>query len=339
MIKKQFVLIDKDIRYLERVQDYLVKKHLSDFQIIVYTSIEQAAIDSKKNSFEILVISESCYEEERIKELCAVHIYLLKESAKQLNSPYPAFAKYQSMEEILKEILTCYTREIGQGVLIKRGKRAKILSFYTKGSSLEQTLYALTAGQLLAKEQKKVLYLNMQPFCGLEELIKQRFLGDLTDVIYYGLQHSEKFGSRIDSCKLSFQEISVLPPIGDYADLLSLTKEEWQEWLAGMVYEAGYEVLIIDFSGLSLGTEVLFSDSDVIYEMEAGTDWEKACQKQLENWLDKKGLQESQKNRKELPHPKDIEVEAESLLYSSYGIYMKNRLIEDGFLKNEGKSI
>lgn len=335
MIKKQFVIIDKDIRYLERVQDYLTKKRLSDFQIMVYTGLEQAVSDSQTSPFEIAVISENCYQEAQIQELCVMHVFVLKESAESIAYAYPVLAKYQSMEEIIKQILAVYTKELGESILIKRGKRAKVLSFYTRGGSKLQTLYALAAGELLTREQKKVLYVNLQPFSGLEFLLKHEFQGDLTDVIYYGLQHSEKFGSRIDICKHVFRDISVLPPIEDYTDLLSLAKEEWKEWLAGMVYDAGYEILIVDFSGLSPGVEVFFADSDVIYQTEAADAWENACQSEVENWLYRKGLAESKSHTKLLPVQKVSETETETLLYGAIGIAMKDRLIKDGFLKNE----
>ena len=332
MIKKQFVFIDKNVHYLERVQDYLVRKNLADFQIVVYTDLQQAMADSKKNAFEIVAISEACYDEEKINNLCAVHGFLLRESTTNLVCSYQMIEKYQSMDEILKQILTSYTMDVGEKLLAKRGKRAKVISFYNSKAGELSTLYALAAGELLAKERKNVLYINLHPFSGLEGLIKQSFSCDLTDVIYYGLQHSEKFGSRIDSCKNVFQGVNILPVMDDYGDLLSLTREEWREWFASMVYEAGYEILIVDFSGLSLGAEVFFADSDIIYMLEADSPWERASQAKLEEWLIKKALTESRSCIKVLPEQEKEAWEIENVMYNKIGRQIKQQLTEDGFL-------
>lgn len=326
MIKKQFVICDKDVRYLYHIQDYLIRKKLNDFQIEVFDNIDKIIEYSDRQSFEIAVISETCFVKEKIADLKATHIFILKETSEPFEESYPCLDKYQSIENILKQILETYTNEVGEKRIQRIKKRSKIISFYSATQTTKQSFYAFAASQILSKDKKKVLYINLQPYSGLEELLQLDEKHDLTDLIYYALQHSDKFGTKLDNMKYSLGGLEMLPTARNSDDLLSMTKDEWQDWFEVMMFESGYEILVIDFNGTSFFASLLLKNSDLIYYINGTSIQERACDNQFHKIMQKK---EWEKVRAEI---RDVELYDESIskyedLYlSGYGKYMKNEL-------------
>ena len=61
MREKQLAICDKDIRYLEMFQTYLMRNKIADFQILIFDNLESARDISSKDRFEILLVSEGIY--------------------------------------------------------------------------------------------------------------------------------------------------------------------------------------------------------------------------------------------------------------------------------------
>ena len=76
---------------------------------------------------------------------------------------YPAVYKYQSSEKVIREVMACYGVENGvdtSPALLPK-KEMRIIGIYSPVGRTQKTSFALTMGQILAKE-RAVLYLNME---------------------------------------------------------------------------------------------------------------------------------------------------------------------------------
>lgn len=334
MLKKRFVICDKDIRYLNRIQEYLIKKNLKDFQIEIFSQVEDAISQSNRHAFEIFVVSERCFCKEMIEQLHAMHIFILKETSEPLEHSYPCLDKYQSIEVILANILERYTSQIGDRQMLRLEKRAKVISFYSATQTTNQTAFAFATSQILHRNGKKVLYLNLQPYSGLESLLHLEAQHDLTDVIYYALQHTDKFRAKIDYIKAVRGGIELLPPAKDYGDLLAMTKEEWNEWFEIMLYEAGYEILVFDYVGTGIFSSEFLQNSDVIFYVRGETDAQKACDLQFHDMLKNKDWFREKNSLREISLLHENVAQYEMLYLSKYGEYMRNQLKEAGILEH-----
>ena len=63
-------------------------------------------------------------------------------------------------------------------------KTTEILGVFSPLGRCLKTSFALTLGQILAKD-KAVLYLNMEEYSGFEELLGKGFAHNLSDLLYY----------------------------------------------------------------------------------------------------------------------------------------------------------
>ncbi len=86
---------------------------------------------------------------------------------------YPSVYKYQATSDVVREVLACYGEEKSYlpAAFPVMKKTTEILGVYSPLSRCLKTSFALTLGQILAKK-KAVLYLNLEPFAGFEELYK-----------------------------------------------------------------------------------------------------------------------------------------------------------------------
>ena len=55
-------ICDKDERYLELLQSYLLKRKPAGFDIMVFSNLSQAITESKKEAFEIFLVGESVFD-------------------------------------------------------------------------------------------------------------------------------------------------------------------------------------------------------------------------------------------------------------------------------------
>lgn len=70
-------------------------------------------------------------------------------------------------------------------------------NIFTSGT-LSENLFALTLGQILAKE-RAVLYLNMEEYSGFEELMGKGFAHNLSDLLYYVRQDNQNLLYKMNS--------------------------------------------------------------------------------------------------------------------------------------------
>lgn len=271
-MKKRIGICDSDERYLRFMQEYLGKKQLTDFAIQIFTSVEETYQSSRQHPLEILLVGEGCFEE-CIKEIDAKKVYILQESSACEIVGFTKVMKYQSMERLISTVLEDYAQNVqpsnyvneNTSMTIRAVQKAKMSCFYTPLQTPSQTLYALALAQLLAKEGKRVLYLNLTPFAGFESLLQTTYETDVTDFFYYALKHSNRLGVKLDGMKQRLGGVDYLPPAMDFQDLLSLSAKEWMDGIRQLQCLGVYDELILDLSSASQGLYEIMQSCDQIY--------------------------------------------------------------------------
>ena len=92
-MKKRLAICDRDERYLQSMQNYLMKR-LTQFEVITFATLQEASDYSKKQAFAICLLSESLYEKD-LYGMQALEILILKENGKKEITEYPYMEKYQ----------------------------------------------------------------------------------------------------------------------------------------------------------------------------------------------------------------------------------------------------
>lgn len=262
---KKFAICDKDQEYLKMLQAYLLKRNPTDFTVLIFDTLNKALEASKEGAFEILLVGEEIYDT-TVTKIDAAKVYILQEDGTKGVTGYCTVAKYQSMERMIAQVLAEFALD-DNCTTTNRCSRNKtsLISFYAPDRQKGQSVAALCTAELLADRGQRVLYINLLSFSGFEELMQTSYESDITDFMYFVLNHSDKLSYKLDSLKRCIHGVDYLPPALDYADLLAIGREAWEQFLNLLLYNSDYDCIILDLSEVCQGFYDMLEKSETIY--------------------------------------------------------------------------
>lgn len=333
---KKLVICDRDEKYLQDLQEYLTRKKLTDFQIVVYSNILQALEYSRYEPFEILLVGENIYEES-VKEIQAANVFILQEDGAMEYTEYPVICKYQSVDRMLSQIMDTYMKAGNFQEITHCGNtKTRLLSFYSPDQGITQTISALSAGQVLANQGRKVLYINLSAFAGFEELLHTQYESDITDFMYF-VTNIQRYGSnkliyKLDSMKHTLHHMDYLPPALDYTDLQEIAEADWMKGLDALLFATDYDDIILDLSEICKALYQILEKSQRIYTVSTNTKAARAKLVQYTSLLEKREKKELLQKTRFVTVFDDWnkpELDYDTLVSSSIGRYMEGVLQED----------
>lgn len=245
--KKIFAVCDLEVEYAYHFMEYLSRKKAIPFEARVFTSRETFLQYAKKNPVELLLISEKALCEE-INDLDIGQTIVLAEVKGSAEyGPYPSVYKYQSSGQVIRETMVQYGKSHQEeaAVLPLAVGKKEIIGIYSPVGRTMKTTFALTLGQILAKE-RAVLYVNLEEYSGFEYLLEHSYEQDLGDLLYYLRQNTPNLGLRLSGIVQSMNNLDFLPPVLSPADILHTRSEEWLRLLQVIEKESSYETVILD---------------------------------------------------------------------------------------------
>lgn len=264
---RQFAICDSDAGYLKMLQAYLQKRNPADFEIVTFDTVEKALNASEENAFEILLVGEKIYDRD-VTKICAAKVYILQEDGQTEITGYSVVAKYQSMECLITQILDAYALDNNCSGTRRCGKtRTSLISCYSPERHSGQSMAALAMAQALADLGNKVLYLNLMPFTGFEDILRTCYEADVTDFMYFVLNHSDKLLYKLDSLKRCMHGVDYLPPPLDFSDLLQVSEEDWVRITDLLLYSSDYTYVVMDLPETCHGFYHILEKSDKIYAL------------------------------------------------------------------------
>ena len=227
--------------------EYLMKKKNIPFEIQAFTSPEVFADFARSHPVEILLISDKAITEE-IRQLPIRQIILLSEGVHDPSlDQFPAVYKYQSSDNVIREVMACYGVEnevvVGQNQVTK--KEMRIIGIYSPVGRTQKTSFALALGQILGRD-RAVLYLNLESYSGFEQLLETHFDRGLSDILYYARQQNSGIVYKIAGMVQTIQNLDFLPPALFPMDIQTTKYEEWLWLFRQLEQNSSYEVLILD---------------------------------------------------------------------------------------------
>jgi hypothetical protein len=250
--KNIFAVCDLEVDYACNFMDYLNQKKNIPFEIQVFTTVESLISYGKKAHIELLLISGKAMCRE-IRELNIGKIVILSEGVHPPElDQYPCVYKYQSSSEVIREVMACYGEEktVVQTEFPVLKKTTDVLGIYSPLKRCLKTSFALTLGQILAKE-RAVLYLNLEEYSGFEELMGKSFNHNLSDLLYFVRQENQNLIHKINGMVQTVNNLDYIPPVQTPADIRGTPWHDWERLIQEIVMHSSYEVLILD-----IGNEV-----------------------------------------------------------------------------------
>lgn len=329
MDKKILAIFDSEEGYAYRLMDFLGRMENIPFEIHVFTRKDKFFTFAEKEDIQCLLISENAYQPV-IEQLKIPHIIILSESGTNLNKALCHIYKYQSCENVVKEIMAYYTDQVKDADICLRTvhKKMRIIGIYTPVGRCLQTTFSLTLGQMLARHHK-TLYLNFEAYSGLGRMLNREFKNDISDLIYYFNCTREKLFYRLESMVETVNGLDFIPPVDIYRSLTGIRGTQWIDLFGELEKVSEYEFLILDLSDVLMDLWEVLKNCDYIYTIAREDGLAMAKLEQYERMLESMDCREiSLKTTKwKLPVFKQLPVSFDELTYGELSGYIKKEVL------------
>ncbi|MCR5704783.1 MAG: hypothetical protein K6G85_09175 [Eubacterium sp.] len=258
-------IYDVDISYGNHLMNYISEKEGMPFKTVVFTEKEALYNYLEEQHIDLLLISGEAMDE-KFETYDIGKIILL--SPGDIFSEYIGYSsiyKYQSSENIIREVLDYYVdvyQESGS-IPMNIGK-AKVLGVYSPVGRIGKTTFALTMGQILASDER-VLYLNLEEFAAFEMLLGKDYSADLSDLLYYYRQYPESLHIKIQIVAQRYNNLSYIPPVVFSEDLRQMKAQEWISFIETINSCGLYDRIILDISSMLENPLEILKYCDEIY--------------------------------------------------------------------------
>lgn len=259
------VICDLDKEYANSLMEYIGGKPGMPFKTIVFTDKQALLEYLTDNSIEMLLISNT----EMGDEVAVQNIgkIILLSSGKILTEhvDYETIFKYQSGENIVREVLEHYVELHRDYEVMPMSKRnAEIIGVYSPVGRSGKTTFALTLGQILASEHS-VIYMNMEEFSAFDKIFGHGYSGDLSDLMYFFKQNPEVVPIKLQAIVNNIHGLDYVPPLMFCEDLRNVETKEWTTLVSKIAAMDTYDKIILDLSSMVANIFEMLEVCDVVY--------------------------------------------------------------------------
>lgn len=270
MKQKIFAICDTEEAYALRLSEYILDKVRLPYTLHLFTKVEELQRFTGQEEIAVLVIAESAFRmlrEEYVRQQVA-QMFVLQEndipeecgmgSTARVGKDSGAagkpaaveekmhyISKFQSPEKIVEILTESITNLPDWKIGTAEYTDVKLIGIYTPVKRCLQTSFAITMGQILAREHK-VLYFNFENYSGFGQMLKREFAMDMMDLMYYFRCDREKLALRLPAVMQNMNGLDYIPPMQSYAGRREVTGEEWLELCRCIAGIGQYEYIILD---------------------------------------------------------------------------------------------
>lgn len=225
--------------------DALSRKADFPFEILTFTSAEKLQESLRECPVQVLLIAQPDFRAE-MKNWPVSRIILLWEQESFPTAGLPGISKYSGVGRIKKKIMETAVEAGNLPPPAKSDHPIHFWGMYTPVRRCLQTTFAFVTGQILARTHK-VLYLNLECYSGLEQMLSRSFETDFSDLLYHLTGPSEEILKRLYQTSENVNGMDMVPPAFSGFDILKMNQGEWMR-LLDVLQESCYEYVILDLS-------------------------------------------------------------------------------------------
>lgn len=248
MKKSVCVIYDVDEKYAYKLMNVMNKKKKIPFKTLVFTFEEPLLEYLKENTLDILIISEDALTD-NIRRQKIDNILVLREDMEVTNilkdgkeDNILGIFKYQSSENIVREVMNYCAKPY-----IDLSTRADIIGVYSPINNAYKTAFSLALANAYG-EKSSVLYINLEEFSGLGDILTEGNKGNLSDAVYYYKISKDSFLNQLEWVVSSAGKINYIPPVKCAEDVTYISTQEWIEVFTYIANFSAYDVVVLDIS-------------------------------------------------------------------------------------------
>lgn len=234
--------------YAFRLAEYVLEKVRLPYTLHLFTKVEELQKFVQQGRIEILLIAEGALQmlrEEYVRQQAA-QIFVLRENDTSDREGICCIDKFQSPEKIVEMLFESITDLPGWNCEeVAENTEVKLIGIYSPIKRCLQTSFALTMGQILAKEHR-TLYFNFENYSGFGQMLKREFAMDMMDLMYYFRCARDKLPLRLSAIIQNINGLDYIPPVQSHAGLREVSGREWLELCSHIAGVGQYEYIILD---------------------------------------------------------------------------------------------
>lgn len=357
MRQKVFAICDTEEAYAFGLVEYMLEKVRLSYTLHLFTKVEELLKFAGRERIEILLIAESAWEalrKENVRQQVG-QIFILQESDRAEGCMQDSdgieygmpdcdmeegvwktgmtryISKFQEPEKILETLAEAVTGFVGWNLeLTAEDTQVKLIGMYSPVKRCLQTSFALTMGQILAK-QHRTLYFNFECCSGFGQMLGREFPIDMMDLMYYFRCDKEKLALKLPSIIQNINGLDYIPPIQSHMGLREANGGQWLELCKGIAGIREYEYMILDLDDGMDGLFDLLRNCHKIYTITKEDSFAVAKLGQYEQILKFNELEEIADKTVKCKFPvfKELPVNLELMTHGELAAYAKAIVKED----------
>lgn len=243
-------IYDLEVDYANCLMEYISDKRSIPLKTVAFTEKEELLEFASKNYVDILLIAASAMDDNIGQQNIGKIILLSSGNIFSEYIGYSSIYKYQSTENIIREILDYYVEIHKNDGMISIAKGdSEIIGVYSPVRRTGQTTFALTLGQVLSADYS-TLYINMEEFAAFDKILGKSYPGDLSDLMYFFRQNPEALPIKLQAVVNNMNGMDYIPPLLFSQDLRNIDTEEWVNLVQKIAMSGTYERIVLDLSSM-----------------------------------------------------------------------------------------
>ena len=349
MRQKIFAIRDMEEAYALRMAEYMLEKIRIPYALHLFTKVEELERFLEQEKIEILLIAESALELLRMEYVSrqVAQVFVLQENdmregggqdndkqkqdGREREDTTLYISKFQSPERIVSILI-----ESAKGLAdwpaagTQIQEDVKLIGVYSPIKRCLQTSFALTMGQILAKEHK-VLYFNFENYSGFGKMLGREFGTDVSDVLYYFRCDQEKLALHLPAIIQNINGLDYIPPMQSQMQLWETEGGQWLELCRKIAQIGEYDYIILDLDDGMSGLFDLLRECYKIYTITREDSFAVAKLNQYEQILKFHELEDIVDKTVKCRFPifKEVPVNLELMTHGQLAGYVKAIIRED----------
>lgn len=244
----RLAILEHDSNYLNKIVAVFNARYADKFEIYSFTEKNLALSVIEKERIDIFVADEKTeFEEHEIPRNCAFAYLTDRPDVEAINGK-KAICKFQKIESIYREIIGLYAENTEKRTTFKLDEDGcKVLLFSSPVGGAGTSSLAAGLSLKLAREGKKVLYLNLEKLGSADIFFHAEGAYDMSDVLFALKSSSQKLAFKLESCVKTDQRGVHFFSQSKYAlDMEEVSYEEYATLIEGLRSSGFYEYIILD---------------------------------------------------------------------------------------------
>ncbi len=306
-MEKICIIYDDDEVYAKRLMSMLTESNMFSLAVWLFTDKDRLKENIEKNGHDIeFIIVGQNTDVDTIKEMFDKKIIVLVEN--ELTQAYEviednviAVYKYQSYYELIRKIMIC----VGCNNNEVYSSNNKIIGVYSLDLDEEKTLFALNMAKAYAVN-KRVLYINLDEFSGLRQLLLDNGNMTLSEALYYYRLNKGKVDERILAGISSINGVDYIPPVISAEDITYVDTGQIMEFVQKLAKAGRYDVVVLDISRAVKKQWRMICECSEIYMITAGGYLSDKRMQDFEVYFIEAGMENILKSIRKIELQKDI---------------------------------